>query len=292
MRINRSTIQTARKTPRDVMDLEDGRKAALLIGAENQETDYRLVVYKADGTIASGSTYGSKLSLFSPGYRVTSASSQSNIATNINDSTSRASAIAAGVLALYLQGRTGMNDCGSHPIQGTASSTTGAAIATCPDRVSQFIRANANICDSAISGCQRINDRGASPDRLLYIGYMPPTDNFNFNPIDNHRFFVWQQYEDFLATEPDENGLDWWTSEITGHGHGCNAGMNDNNTCTHGWRVLDSRAFWVALHPDWFTGSWGLASYTGTDTANARFVKECYLRYLHRTVNSSDSDVH
>src|SRR5438477_970702 len=78
--------QTQRKTPRDVMDLEDGRKGALLVGAENQETDYRLVVYKADGTIASGSTYGSKLSLFSPGYRVTSASSESNIATNINDS--------------------------------------------------------------------------------------------------------------------------------------------------------------------------------------------------------------
>ncbi len=284
--------QTQRKTPRDVMDLDDGRKDALLIGAENQQTDYRLVVYKADGTIASGSTYGSKLSLFSPGYRVTSASSQSNIATNINDSTSRASAIAAGVVALYLQGRTGMNDCASHKIQGPSSATTGAGIATCPDRVSQFIRANANICDSAITGCQRINNRGASPDRLLFTGYIPTTDNFN--PIDNQRFFVWQQYKDFLGTEPDEIGLDWWTKEITGgqgHNHNCNAGMNVNsNTCTHDWRALDSRAFWVAVYPSWFNTSYGLTNFDPSPyaTPNEKWLDEVYWVYLRRRPPHSD----
>jgi hypothetical protein len=281
--------QTPRLSPRDVMDTVDGRKGALLVGAENQQTDYRWVRSSVPPP-GVGSVYGSKLSLFSPGYKVRSANSDPNNSTNINDSTSRASAVAAGVVALYLQGRTGMNNCGSHPIQGPSSSTTGAAIATCPDRVSQFIRANANICSWDISGCQKINDRGASPDRLLYTGYLPPTDNFNFNPIDNQRFFVWQHYADFEDSqpEPNESGLDYWTKQITST---CTTDMNVNDTCTSGKRIDVSLAFWVDIHSSWFTTSYGLASYTGTDTANKRFVKECYWRYLRKIVASNDDGV-
>lgn len=37
----------------------------------------------------------------------------------------------------------------------------------------------------------------------------------NLNPIDNARFFVNQQYLDFLNRAPDQGGLDYWTNEIT-----------------------------------------------------------------------------
>ena len=53
--------------------------------------------------------------------------------------------------------------------------------------------------------------------------------------------------------------------------------MNDPNTCTQNWRALDSRAFWVAIHPDWFTNSWGLVS-----GKNGDFVRACYQIYLQR----------
>jgi hypothetical protein len=43
------------------------------------------------------------------------------------------------------------------------------------------------------------------------------------NPIDDARFFVNQQYLDFLNRPPDQGGLDYWTSQITGCGNnlGC-----------------------------------------------------------------------
>ncbi len=37
----------------------------------------------------------------------------------------------------------------------------------------------------------------------------------NVNPIDNARFFVNQQYLDFLNRAPDQGGFDYWTNEIT-----------------------------------------------------------------------------
>jgi Tol biopolymer transport system component len=39
------------------------------------------------------------------------------------------------------------------------------------------------------------------------------------NPIDDSRFFVNQQYLDFLNRAPDQGGLDYWTSQITGCGN-------------------------------------------------------------------------
>jgi len=179
-----------------------------------------------------------------------------------------------------------MNDCGSHPITGQSSSTTGAAISTCPDRVVQFIMANSTLSRLSTSGSGAIGT--GSPNRLLYIGSIPTTTDFN--PIDNQRFFVWQHYGDFEDTqpEPDESGLNYWTSQITST---CGTGVNVNDSCTGGKHIDVSLAFWVDIHSSWFTTSYGLASYTGTDTANTRFVKECYWRYLRRTVSSSDSGV-
>jgi uncharacterized protein DUF4214 len=137
-----------------------------------------------------------------------------------------------------------------------------------------------------------------SPNRLLFMGSIPTTTNFN--PIDNHRFFVWQQYGDFfpevanpyielgqfpedhaIPASPDEGGLDWWTTEITGHGH-CTAGLNENNSCTNEWRINTSRAFWVNQHPELFNTSYGLNS-----GKNADFVELCYGIYLQRASDTS-----
>ena len=41
------------------------------------------------------------------------------------------------------------------------------------------------------------------------------TSQPNVNPIDNARFFVTQQYADFLNRAPDQAGSDYWTNEIT-----------------------------------------------------------------------------
>jgi hypothetical protein len=274
---------------------EVGNHYALVTGAENQTDDNRFVF--ASPNTALSSDFGSKLALWSPGFNIPSATSgtpsarnSSDTLTNSSPGTSRASAHTAGAVALYLQGRTGMNDCGSHKINGPSSTTTGTAIATCPDRVKQFIMANSTLNALVTTGSGAIGT--GSPNRLLFTGSIPTTTNFN--PIDNHRFFVWQQYGDFLPevtnpnddttipqdhlipVSPDENGLDWWTSEITGHGH-CTAGVNDNNSCTNTWRINTSRAFWVDQHPELFNTSYGLNS-----GKNGEFVELCYQIYLKR----------
>jgi hypothetical protein len=179
-----------------------------------------------------------------------------------------------------------------------SSSTTGVAIATCPDRVNQFMMANSTLNRLATTGSGAIGT--GSPNRLLFTASIPTTANFN--PIDNHRFFVWQQYGDFfpevtnpdvdpppavfpedntIPASPDENGLDWWTSEITGHGH-CTAGVNDNNSCTNTWRINTSRAFWVNQYPQLFNTSYGL-----NPGKNGEFVELCYTIYLKRASDTA-----
>lgn len=279
---------------------EVGHYYALVTGAENQTDDTRFLSSDPN----QSSDYGSKLALWSPGSNIPSATSGTAGALNSSDTatnsppggTSRASAHTAGAVALYLQGRTGMNDCGSHPINGPSSTTTGVAIATCPDRVNQFMMSNSTLNALATTGSGAIGT--GSPNRLLFTASIPTTTNFN--PIDNHRFFVWQQYGDFfpevanphieeghfpedhtIPASPDENGLDWWTSEITGHGH-CTAGVNDNNSCTNTWRIFTSRAFWVDQHPELFNTSYGLNS-----GKNGEFVELCYDIYLQRASDTA-----
>ena len=87
------------------------------------------------------------------------------------------------------------------------------------------------------------------------MGSIPSTTNFN--PIGNQRFFVWQHYGDFEDSqpEPDESGLDYWTSQITST---CSTGFNDNDSCTDGKRIDVFLAFWVDQYASWFTTSYGL----------------------------------
>jgi len=59
----------------------------------------------------------------------------------------------------------------------------------------------------------------------------PPSSN----PADDARFFVRQQYYDFLSREPDQGGFDYWTSQITQCG--------TDAVCIHNRRVAVSDAF-------------------------------------------------
>jgi len=218
--------------------------------------------------VAFFSNFGSVLDLYAPGVNITSDWKDSDTETNTISGTSMATPHDTGAVALYLQGRTGMSNCSAYPIQGVAS-PYGGAISTCPDRVARFIDANASL--SKIGGVP-----SGTANRLLFTGSIPTTTN----PIDNQRFFVWQQYADFLVNqpEPDEGGLNFWTGNITGT---CGTGFNDNNSCTQTKRTDVSRAFWVAEFPWLFTPSYGT-------TDNYAFVHLCYEEYLRRSVSDDD----
>ena len=231
---------------------------ALTVGAMNQSDQG-----------AFFTNFGSVVDLFAPGELVLSSIASSDTASTFASGTSMASPHTAGAVALYLEGRTGMSNCQNHPLNGIATSS-GGAISTCPDRVSQFIKSNASL--------SKLTSIGAgSPNRLLFTGSLPTTTN----PIDNQRFFVWQHYGDFPINqpEPDEGGLNFWTGNITGT---CGTGFNDNNSCTHQKRIDVSRAFWAAAFPS-------LVVNGGNDlTNNAEFVHRCYEVYLRRSVPDSD----
>jgi Tol biopolymer transport system component/N-acetylneuraminic acid mutarotase len=59
------------------------------------------------------------------------------------------------------------------------------------------------------------------------------------NPIDQPGFFVFQQYLDFLNREPDINGFDFWTNQITSCG--------SDAQCTEIRRINVSAAFFLSI---------------------------------------------
>src|SRR5437762_749598 len=59
----------------------------------------------------------------------------------------------------------------------------------------------------------------------------------NTTPIDDARFFVRQQYLDFLNREPDQSGWDYWTSQITQ--------CANDALCVHNQRIGVSAAFFI-----------------------------------------------
>lgn len=72
-----------------------------------------------------------------------------------------------------------------------------------------------------------------SGNQNIVFNAIPP------NPMDDPRTFVRQQYLDFLDREPDQAGLDYWTSQITQCG--------TDALCLHRRRIDISAAFFVEL---------------------------------------------
>lgn len=155
---------------------------------------------------SSFSNFGKIVDLFAPGSGILSTWKDSDIQTNTISGTSMATPHTTGAVALYLQGRTAMTNCAANPKQGSRT-TSGLAIATCPDRVSQFIASNASL--SQLTGVP-----ADTPNRLLFTASLPTTSN----PIDNSPFFFWQQYVDFLNRDPDNGGLQFYVNIMPGCG--------------------------------------------------------------------------
>ncbi len=278
-------------TPADV-------PAALTIGASNL-SDVR----------GDFSNFGQVLDLFAPGVHIPSPSNSGVMDTSpLLIGTSLAAPHVAGAVASYLEGRTAASGCDCFSLynskvpDNSLPASSYAKLSTCPDRVAQFIKSNATLAklDASTIGA-------GSANRLLNTSTLSaPT-----NPIDNQRFFVWQHYADFLPkaaatpvnncdsgnpengklpSEPDESGLDFWTSQITA---ACGTGtdFNANNACTPGKRVDVSRAFWVAVYPSWFnTGPNSLTNFNPAPYAspNEKWLDEVYWVYLRRRPPHSD----
>jgi hypothetical protein len=99
--------------------------------------------------------------------------------------------------------------------------------------------------------------------------------------VDAARFFVRQHYLDFLGREPDNDGWNFWTDQITQCG--------TNEGCRDRKQVDVSRAFYysgefIAAHPE-------LAAHLrGTTEYNRDFVRQAYLTYLQRTCDPEVCD--
>ncbi len=237
--------------------------AALTVGASNSASS-RVLAFPFGGC----SNFGGVVDLFAPVAFVLSSISTSDTATDLYDGTSMASPHVAGAVALYLQGRAGMANCSAYPIQNP-SSALGGAISTCPDRVARLINSNANLNRlTNVNGTDASGNPVYSPNRFLWTASVPSTTN----PGDNQRFFVWQQYSDFLPYDPDEGGLDFWTSQITSH---CGVGFNGNNACSRTYRASVSKEFFRVAFPTAFNN-------------NSEFVHLCYEAYLRRSVPNND----
>ncbi len=99
--------------------------------------------------------------------------------------------------------------------------------------------------------------------------------------VDAARFFVRQHYLDFLLREPDIDGWNFWTGQITACG-------NDDG-CRDRKQVDVSRAFYysgefIAAHPELAPNLRGTPSY------NREFVRQAYFTYLQRTCDPEICD--
>ncbi len=210
---------------------------------------------------ASFTNHGPLVDLFAPGVGILSASSANDTGSFFSDGTSMASPHVAGAVALYLQGRTPMTNCSAHPKQGP-STTTGTAVSTCPDRVNQMIVSNATRDQVTFLP-------SGTPNRLLFTGLLPAPAN----PMDNNRFFAWQQYVDFLNREPDSGGFANWLAVL-------NACSPSDWPCLNAARIHTVRGFIES--GEFKADKPALLNPTTIQEYNEEYVRQLYLCLLRR----------
>lgn len=110
------------------------------------------------------------------------------------------------------------------------------------------------------------------------------------NYIDDHRYFVAQQYRDLLGREPDTGGLDAWTAHITQCGNATSRQPGETYArCIVRKRVDVALGFWgsqefFGLHP-------GVVNSSGTSAYNnSEFVRLCHVLYLQRNPTQAEQD--
>jgi Domain of unknown function (DUF4214) len=167
---------------------------------------------------------------------------------------------------MYLQGRPGQTSCGSNPIQGLSPAS--GNVSPCPDRVARFIIANArmNVLTSSINGAL------PSPNRFISTSSLPAPAN----PIENNPFFVWTQYIDFLNREPDSVGFSNWVANL--------------NSCGGTWPCINNQRIHAVRgmieSVEFRTGKPALSNPSSTNQYNTEYVRQLYLRLLHREPDS------
>jgi hypothetical protein len=103
-----------------------------------------------------------------------------------------------------------------------------------------------------------------------------PGTTVTSNPIDGSKFYIAKMYLDFLGRAADQDGWNFWRSNITP----CAFDM----TCVANKRIDVARAFFystefMGLHPD-------LRGQRGTHDYNTGFVYACYRGFLRREPNA------
>ena len=210
----------------------------------------------------SGSNFGSVIDIFAPGggngQFIPTASNASDQGLDGFSLTSAAAPHVAGVVAQYLE-------------QFSVNSPNDPA--TSPANVSSTIVNNATF--------NRLSSIGTgSPNRLLYSGFIaaPAT-----NPINETRFFVRQQYYDFMRRQPDAGGWDFHTNNINACG--------TDAACLTLWRAHTVRGFMESpefrdAHPILRDNPVGSQAY------NEEFVRQLYRCTLQREADPGGFSFH
>ena len=210
----------------------------------------------------SGSNFGSVIDIFAPGggngQFIPTASNASDQGLDGFSLTSAAAPHVAGVVAQYLE-------------QFSVNSPNDPA--TSPANVSSTIVNNATF--------NRLSSIGTgSPNRLLYSGFIaaPAT-----NPINETRFFVRQQYYDFMRRQPDPGGWDYHTNNINACG--------TDAACLTLWRAHTVRGFMESpefrdAHPILRDNPVGSQAY------NEEFVRQLYRCTLQREADPGGFSFH